>query len=57
MIVEGTSFIEDTERNINNVKEFSRDYSELFVRIEEVFGDDYEEFIHIYIYIKHKMIK
>ena len=47
---EGSSFLEDIERNMREVKKLMRDYSCIFLRIEEfgeiyrdTFGNKYEE--------------
>ena len=44
---EGSTFIEDMERNIIHIRKLIEDHSELFVRIEEVFGEDYKEFVDL----------
>ena len=46
---EGSSLVDDIQRDINNMKELRRCYLESNLRIEIVFGEEYQkEFLDIY---------
>ena len=46
---EGSSFVDDIQRDISNIKELRKYYLELNIRIENVFGEEYQkEFLEIY---------
>ena len=52
----GTEFVENMEKSISDIKILIRGYSELFVRIEDTFGADFEkEFEGIYEKMNLKM--
>ena len=38
----GSEFVEDIEKSLNDLKEIVTRYSELFVRIEDAFGDEFD---------------
>ena len=40
---ENSIFVEDMERNICLVRELMKEYSELFIKIEDVFGEDFHK--------------
>ena len=44
-----TEFVENMEKSIIDIKNLMRGYSELFIRIEDTFGDDFDkEFKGVY---------
>ena len=46
---EGNTSVDDILRNVNNIKELRRQYLELNARIDNVFGNEYEdEFLQIH---------
>ena len=57
MVEQNSDFVEDIERNVTDIKELIKGYSELFVRIENVFGEEFSETYHQQIFKMNKLVR